>query len=298
MLQRPQISDVIILFAIAFFWGSAFSFIEIALVDVTPVTLAASRVIVGAFFLYAVVKWRRHSMPLDWPNWRDMTITGLSGNAIPFVLIAWGQQYVDSSLTAILIAIVPLSTLIFAHLFTHDEKITTAKLLGFLMGVVGVIVLSVGEDFSHLDGSGAGIIAIILATLGYGYAGIHLRKLRHLPSSVSAAGLLISSAVIAIPLAFLLESPLDLSPSANSIWALIYLGIFPSGLAIILVAKLVFRTGATFAALNNYISPMFGVGIGVLVLGDIITQQMIIAVIIIFLGIGVSKIKTQSTKKP
>ena len=291
MLEKPKISDVIILFAIAFFWGSAFSFIEVALRDVTPVTIAAVRITVGAIFLYAVVKWRGHTMPTDYANWRDMTITGLSGNAVPFVLIAWGQQYVDSSLTAILIAIVPLSTLFFAHIFTHDEKITSPKLIGFLMGVFGLIALSIGEDFSGLDASGAGIIAITLATLGYGYAGIHLRKLKHTRSSVSAAGLLISSAVVTIPFAFMLEDPLSLTPSNNSLLSLLYLGIFPSGVAIILVSKLVFRMGATFAALNNYISPVFGIAIGALLLGEHITQHMILAIILILFGIAITRIK-------
>lgn len=294
MLEKPTISDVVILFAIAFFWGSAFSFIEIALRDVTPITIAAARITVGALFLYAAVKWRGHAMPADYANWRDMTIAGLSGNAVPFVLIAWGQQYVDSSLTAILIAIVPLSTLFFAHIFTHDEKITSPRLIGFLMGVFGLIALSMGEDFSQLDASGAGIIAIILATLGYGYAGIHLRKLRHLPSSVCAAGLLISSAVVTIPLAFMLEDPLSLTPSNNSLLSLLYLGIFPSGVAIILVSKLVFRMGATFAALNNYISPIFGVTIGVLLLGEQITQYMIIAIALILSGIAITRLKPRS----
>ena len=294
MLEKPKISDVAILIAIAFFWGSAFSFIEIALLDVTPITIAAARITVGALFLYCVVKWRKLTMPRDWANWRDMTITGLSGNAVPFVLIAWGQQYVDSSLTAILIAVVPLSTLFFAHLFTHDEKITTPKLIGFLMGVLGLVALSAGEDFSKLNASGAGIIAITLATLGYGYAGIHLRKLRHLPASVSAAGLLISSCVVTIPLAFLLEHPLSLTPSNESWAALLYLGIFPSGLAIILVSKLVFRTGATFAALNNYISPLFGVTIGVLLLGEHITRHMMVAIVLILSGIAITRIKVRA----
>lgn len=296
MLEKPQISDVVILFVIAFFWGSAFSFIEVALRDVTPITIAAARIAVGALFLYAVVKWRGHTMPTDYANWHDMTITGLSGNAVPFVLIAWGQQYVDSSLTAILIAIVPLSTLFFAHIFTHDEKITSPRLIGFLMGVFGLVALSMGEDFSRLDASGAGITAITLATLGYGYAGIHLRKLKHLRSSVSAAGLLISSAVVTIPFAFMLEAPLSLTPSTNSLLSLLYLGIFPSGVAIILVSKLVFRMGATFAALNNYISPLFGVTIGVLLLGEHITQHMVIAIILILSGIAITRLKPRSKK--
>jgi drug/metabolite transporter (DMT)-like permease len=294
LLEKPKISDVATLIAIAFFWGSAFSFIEIALIDVTPLTIAAARILVGALFLYCVIKWRRQSMPTDWANWRDMTITGLSGNAIPFVLIAWGQQYVDSSLSAILIAIVPLSSLFFAHIFTHDEKITTPRLIGFLMGVFGLMALSVGQDFSTLDASGAGIIAIVLATLGYGYAGIHLRKLRHLSASVSATGLLISSAIVTVPLAFIIEQPLSLAPSNVSLAALLYLGIFPSGLAIILVSKLVFRTGATFTALNNYISPMFGVMIGVLLLGEHITRHMIFAIILILSGIAITRIKVKA----
>ncbi len=294
MLEKPKIADVGLLIAIAFFWGSAFSFIEIALLDVTPVTIAAVRISVGALFLYAVVKWRGLSMPRDYANWRDMTVTGLSGNAIPFVLIAWGQQYVDSSLTAILIAIVPLSTLVFAHLFTDDEKVTLPKLLGFLMGVLGLITLSLGEDFTKINATGAGIIAIVIATMGYGYAGIHLRKLRHLRSSVSAAGLLISSAVFTIPLAFLLESPLDLTASNQAIASLLYLGIFPSGIAIILVSKLVFRTGATFAALNNYISPLFGVTLGVLLLGERLTSHMLIAAALILSGIAITRIKIKA----
>ena len=294
MLEKPHISDVVILFAIAFFWGSAFSFIEVALRDVTPITIAAARITVGALFLYAVVKWRGYTMPTDYANWHDMTITGLSGNAVPFVLIAWGQQYVDSSLTAVLIAIVPLSTLFFAHIFTHDEKITSPKLIGFLMGVFGLIALSIGEDFSRLDASGAGIIAITLATLGYGYAGIHLRKLKHLRASVTAAGLLITSAVVTIPFALMLESPLSLTPSTNSLLSLLYLGIFPSGVAIILVSKLVFRMGATFAAPNNYISPIFGVAIGALLLGEQITQHMMIAVILILSGIAITRLKVRA----
>ena len=126
--------DFVLLILLASFWGSAFLFIKIAITSIPPMSLAAGRVAIGAMILYGIIRVSGLSLPGDIRSWLGAAGVTMAGTVFPFFLIGWGQQSVDSALTAICMASVPLFTLPLAHLMTHDEKLHITKVAGVIVG--------------------------------------------------------------------------------------------------------------------------------------------------------------------
>lgn len=287
-------SSFAILLILAFMWGSSFTFIKIALEAFGPLTIAAGRITLAALILLGVAFVRRDLWPSDRTSWFFLFALAILGNALPFFLIGWGEQNVDGGMTAVLMSVIPLTVPIMAHYFTHDEKLTPFMVLGVLIGFAGLLVL-VGPG--ALSGLGDDLIsqgAIVAAALCYGSASIVARKLSHLPLSIVAAASVSMAAFIILPMAFIFEAPFEVRLGISTIGAVIYLGLFPTALANILLFKVIKTSGASFLALNNYLVPVFGVAIASLTLGENIPPEMLTALVVIFVGIFVSNLKRKS----
>ena len=146
--------DWLIFLLLGGIWSSSFLWIKIAVQEMGPVTLVAFRVLFGLLFGIAVVIFTRTPLPRDVKSWAPLLVLGLSNVAIPFVLISWGEQTIDSAVAAILDATVPLFVILLAHIALHDDKITLPKMLGLLLGFAGVVVL-VSKDVQGLCGIAA-----------------------------------------------------------------------------------------------------------------------------------------------
>ena len=145
--QRPR--DWALLFALVAMWGSAFMFIKIAVAHVPPATIAAGRLAIGAVVLLIVIRAMGLRLPPFSGVWRQYAVLAFVGNALPFYLIAWGQRGIDSALAGILIAFMPLATLVLAHYFVRGEQVTRARAIGFVLGFIGirdVTVVAVEND--------------------------------------------------------------------------------------------------------------------------------------------------------
>src|SRR3970040_1164263 len=127
-------------------WGSSFLWIRIAVQDTGPFTLVALRLLFGLFGLLAVMKYKKLPFPRDKRTLLSLAIMGVINTALPFPLISWGETRIESSLASILNGTVPLFAIIIAHYWLHDERITLARIVGLIVGFVGVVVL-VGRDF-------------------------------------------------------------------------------------------------------------------------------------------------------
>ncbi len=288
--SRPGAVEIALLLSLATIWSSSFAFIKVAVETVPPLSVAAGRLLLAAVLIVAVTRLRGLKFPREKGLWPKFFAIGLFGNALPFFLISWGEVTIDSGLAAILMAAMPLATLVLAHFFTSDERMNPARVLGVFLGFGGVLVLIGPAALAGLGDEAIRQTAVAGGAVCYAIATVTARRLPRMPLFVSSAGALIASVVLSLPLALLIDRPWALSPSPESLGAVVVLGLFPTALAMLMYFALLQRTGATFIALNNYLIPSLGVIWGILFLGEALSPRAILALAIILAGIAVTRI--------
>jgi drug/metabolite transporter (DMT)-like permease len=267
-------------------WSSSFLWIKIAVQEVGPITLVAFRVLFGLLFGVAVILIRRPTLSRDVRSWAPMLLLGITNVAIPFFLISWGEQSIDSGVAAILDATVPLFTILIAHYFLRDDKITIPKVLGLLTGFAGVVVL-MSKDLGVSHSSLLGQLAVVLASMFYAGSGVFARKhTEDAPNIMRSVGPLISSTAVMWLAAPALEAPLKI-PQLPITWvALLWLGILGSGFAFILMYHLIHEIGPTRTSMVTYIFPLGGVILGVLFLHEQLTWEVAVGALLIIAGMA------------
>ena len=269
-------------------WSASFLWIKIALAEVGPLTLVAFRVLFGLLTGLAVAIFLRIPLPRDGRTWRIFAVLGIFNVAIPFFLITWGEQSIDSAVAAILNATVPLFTIILAHLFLHDDKITLPKITGLLIGFSGVILLLSKDLSANAHNPVLGQAAVIIASLSYASSYIYARRnTAEVPGQIRGMLPLFSASAIMWAIAPLAESPLTI-PHLPITWiALLWLGVLGTGLAMIMQYYLVHEIGPTRATLVTYIFPLGGVVLGVIFLREQLSWQLAAGAILIISSIAV-----------
>lgn len=270
-------------------WGGSFFFNEIALRALPVLSVVATRVGLGALILIAFLALRGQRLPRGRGVWGAFLAMGLLNNAVPFSLIVAGQQQLASGVASILNAATPLFTVLLAHLLTADEKMSTGKLAGVLIGFAGVAVMIGG---SALGGAGGTVLAQALclaAALSYAFAGLFGRRFRAmgLTPTTAAAGQLAGASVILVPLAGLLEQPWQLPmPGWPEIWALLGLAALSSALAYVLYFRILASAGATNLLLVTFLVPVSAILLGVLFLGEVLLPRHLAGMLLITLGLA------------
>lgn len=289
-LKRP-LSDWMMLFILVATWGSAFALIEIALTAMPPLIMVAGRLVIAAIVLVAVNAWQGHSLRLPLKNWGYFVILAVIGNCVPFFLITWGQLSIDSALAGILMAVIPLLTLLMAHFAHQSERITLYKLIGFAIGFGGIVLLVGPEALRNLGGT---TFIAQLAVLGgaacYAINVVITPFNRVSNTMITATATVLISALIMLPLALSQHPPASLHLTAESVTAVIVLGIFGTALPQLIFYRLVASAGPTFYALINYMIPVWAVIIGALFLHERPEWNAYVALALILSGIGVSQI--------
>lgn len=282
--------DIALLLVLAVLWSSSFALIKVAVDTVPPATVAAGRLALAALLLAAIMRVRDLRYP-DCPwIWMKFALVGLFGNALPFALIGWGEVTIDSGLAAILMAVMPLTTLLLAHMFTSDEKMTATRIVGVGLGLVGVLILIGPATLEGLGDQAMRQTAVAAGAVCYAISTVVAKKLPPMPHSVSASGTMIAAAAWAIPASVLVDWPLAEVPSFESAISVVLLGLFPTAFAVLIFFALLQRTGATFIALNNYLVPSLGVVWGILFLGEDPSLRAFLALCVILAGIAVTRI--------
>ncbi len=271
----------IIFIALGLIWSSSFMWIEIGLREIGPFTLVAFRVFFGLLFGVVVMAVQRVPLPRTVKEWIPLIVLGLTNIAIPFLLISWGQKSIDSGVASILDATVPLFTILAAHFMLHDDKMTTSKVLGLLVGFAGVVVL-MSKDIGASFGSLLGQLAVIIACAFYAGSAIYVRKYtQDTPGILRSMGPLVSATVIMVLAAFLFEAPFKI-PSLPITWiALLWLGIFGSGLAFLMAFYLMHEIGPTRTTMVTYLFPLGGVTLGTIFLNEVLTWQIFVGAALI-----------------
>lgn len=282
--------EIVLLVVLAGLWSSSFTFIKIAVETVPPLSVAAGRLLLGSVIFLAVLRLRGLSLPGDWSIRGRFLLIGLFANALPFSLIGWGEQTIDSGLAAILMAVMPLTTLLLAHFFTTDEKLNAPRVAGMLLGFTGVAILIGPAALQGLGDQALRQAAVAGGAVCYAIATIMAKRLPPMPDTVKAACMVIGATVLMAPVTLLVDRPWTLSPPLEALGSIVYLGIFPTALAALVFFTLLRRAGANFVALNNYLIPSLGVTWGVLFLGEALSFQSLAALAIILSGIAVSRL--------
>lgn len=258
-------------------WGSSFLWIKIAVQEIGPFTLVALRLLFGIIGLLAVVAYTRPQWPGSRRLWLVLAVLGLTNTAVPFVLISWGELHIDSAVAAVLNSTVPLFTMLIAHVFLSDDRITLPRIVGLLVGFAGVIVLlSRNLDLQGgLSGGVLGQLAVLIAALFYAGSGVFARRnTRGLSPIIQALIPLIvadSAIWLAVPLT---ESPFTL-PQLPLTWlAIAWLGLIGSCLAYLLYYYLLHSVGPTRATLVTYVFPLVGVALGVIFLNELLDWHL------------------------
>ncbi len=283
---RSRPFELGLLVLLATLWGSSYLLLKVAVETIPPVTLIAARVSIAALFLLAVIYIRRERLPTDGKSWRLLMLQSFLTASGAWTLLAWGQQYVDSSLATVLNSTSPIFVFFITLFFTRHEALNIYKLIGAGLGLGGVILI-VGAD--ALDGFGQQVIAQIAVVGGavlYACAAIHGKRFAHLPSTVTAACTMICAAACLLPASLLIDKPWTLNPSGLSILATLILSILCTGIALLLYFRLVNTLGSLGVASQAYLRVGIGVLLGVLVLGETVTPVMAAGLVAAVCGVA------------
>jgi drug/metabolite transporter (DMT)-like permease len=269
-------------------WSSSFMWIKIAVQEVGPITLVAFRVLFGLLFGVVVIFIQRVQLARSFREWSPLLLLGITNVAIPFFLISWGEQSIDSAVAAILDATVPLFTILIAHYLLHDDKMTLSKVLGLLIGFAGVVIL-MSKDIGASFGSIPGQLAVVLACAFYAGSAVFARKTTEdTPGILRSAGPLISATVVMWLATFFVESPVKI-PQLGITWiALLFLGILGSGLAFVLSYYLIHEIGPTRTSMVTYLFPLGGVILGVAFLNEELSWQLLVGGVLIIASLAVA----------
>lgn len=265
-------------------WGASFFFIAIALRELTPFTMALYRVAPAGLFLLVYLYARGGRLPSDIHNWRILAYVGAVGIAMPFTLITWGQQYIDSGLASILNATTPIFTVVMAHVFTSDERLSANRVLGVALGMAGIVALVGPEAFRGVTKQAWGELAVLGAAFCYATAGIVGRNVRGISSLSATSGTLLIASLTLVPMALLFEHPLP--PVRPATWgALAWLSIMGTALAYLLYYRLLRTVGATNTLLVTFLIPVNALLLGILLLGETLDRHAVIGMALVFCGL-------------
>jgi drug/metabolite transporter (DMT)-like permease len=269
-------------------WSSSFLWIKIAVQEIGPITLVAFRALFGLLFGIGVMVLQGVRWPRGFKSWSPLLLLGITNVAVPFFLISWGEQSIDSGVAAILDATVPLFTIVIAHLALRDDKITIPKLLGLLTGFAGVVIL-MSKDIGNSTGSIPGQLAVIAASACYAGSAVYARRFTEdTPAILRSAVPLLSATVVMWLATFSFERPVEI-PQLGITWiALLWLGILGSGLAFLLAFNLIHEIGPTRMSMVSYLFPLGGVVLGVTFLHEPLTWQLITGAVLIIISLAVA----------
>jgi drug/metabolite transporter (DMT)-like permease len=290
-MTRP-LGHWLLLFALVAMWGSAFMFTGIAVRGFTPTALVAIRLAIAAVLLTALVLVRGRSFPATRRFWLFSVAISLAGNCVPFWLISFGQQRIDSGLAGILMGIMPLTTMVLAHFFVRGERLNRTKAVGFVVGFIGLVTLIGPEALLELRGQGTEL-PYQLAVLGGAvcYA-INTIVARHRPSAdplVAAAAVMLAGSAIMLPIGGAPASTQLVAVPPASLAAMLALSIVATAIATVVFLKLVATAGPSFTSFINYLIPVWALLTGMIFLGEEPGARVLIALGLILAGIALSE---------
>ena len=298
-MRIPNTFDYILLFVLALIWSSAFFNIKIATYSYGPVMISFLRIFFGAIPVVALCLYKKIKIEAFSKDWYWFAAIGIINLVIPFFLIAYGIQKIQSNLAAILMATTPLSATVLAHFFTINEKINFIKVLGVLVGFSGIVFLF-SDNILINENNFISAVLILAGSTFYVIGGLLTLKVSHKENENVTSSILIWATIFILPISLILsyfnpsealmfKQDLHLSHRLDSTLSVIYLGTIPTGIAWLIRFKILKNNGLVFQAQVAYLIPIFGIILGYIFLNELITSKVLIALIAIILGIYLVK---------
>ena len=298
-MRNPNTFDYILLFVLALIWSSAFFNIKIATYSYGPVMISFLRIFFGAIPVVALCLYKKIKIEAFSKDWYWFAAIGIINLVIPFFLIAYGIQKVQSNLAAILMATTPLSATVLAHFFTINEKINFIKVLGVLVGFSGIVFLF-SDNILINENNFISAVLILAGSTFYVIGGLLTLKVSNKENENVTSSILIWATIFILPISLILsyfnpsealmfKQDLHLSHRLDSTLSVIYLGTIATGIAWLIRFKILKNNGLVFQAQVAYLIPIFGVIFGYIFLNELITSKVLIALIAIILGIYLVK---------
>jgi len=289
MAQRNAQIDWLVFAALGIAWGSSYLFIKIGVETLAPFTLVAGRLAIGTAVLALVLRLSRQGLPRSRNVYGHLVVVALLGIVIPFSLITWGEQSIDSALAAILNGSVPLFAIVLAALVLPDEPITVNRLVGLLIGFGGVVVLTSPNLRAGLSSSLLAELALIGSAVAYGASGVYARRyVRDVPPLTNAFLEVGFAFVISLVLAVTFGNPLATHVEASTVLAVVWLGLVGSGLAYLAFFWLLSQWGATRTSTVAYLLPVVGLVLGFVVRHEQVTLVTLVGAAMVLSGVALA----------
>lgn len=283
---------------LALLWGSSYLFIKIAVAEIPPVTLIAVRVSIAAALLLAVLQWRGERLPRDARTWRMLFLQSVFNSIGAWILLAWGQQYVDSGLASVLNSTSPIFVFFFTLLITRHEAVNGLKLAGACLGLTGVVLI-VGVDV--LEGLGrqvAGQLATLASAALYACAAIYGRRFTSISATATAAGTMLWAALCLVPASLVIDRPWTLAPSLQAMAATGMLAVFSTAVALLIYFRLIRSLGSMGVASQAYLRAGVGVLLGMVFLGEQISLTVGLGLLAAVVGVAAINFPRRARKQP
>jgi drug/metabolite transporter (DMT)-like permease len=276
MEVNMKLKHWIVFILLGLIWSTSFLWIKIGVQEIGPMALVSFRVLFGAITAIAIALYQKVQWPRDGKTWKNFAILGPTSLAIPYFLISWGERTIDSAVASILNATVPLFTIVIAHFWLNDDRITLEKALGLLVGFGGVVVLLSNDSSPGTHNSVLGQGAVILAAIFYAWTAVYARRAtQHVTGLARGAAPLITATIFMWLIAPFVEEPFQI-PTLPLTWvAAVWLGILGTGLAMLMFYYLIHEIGPTRATLVTYLFPLGGVVFGIIFLGEYLSWQLL-----------------------
>ena len=280
-----NVKEWVLIFILSIVWGGSFFFVGVAVKELPPLTIVLGRVALASMILLVIVYFKGERMPSSLSIWGAFLVMGALNNLIPFCLIVWGQTHIESGLASILNATTPIFSVVLAHFFTREEKLTLNRISGIVLGWIGVSVLIGIESLRGFGLEVFGQIAVLGAAVSYAFAAIYGRRFKDINPITVATGMLCGSTIMMIPLTLYFDQPWNLAPSAMTIMSIFGLAAISTSLAYIIYFHVLATAGPTNLLLVTFLIPISAIGLGVMVLGEQLGWEVFVGMGMIFLGL-------------
>jgi drug/metabolite transporter (DMT)-like permease len=283
-----------LLFILSAIWGSAFIAIKISLEYFSPSSVASYRLISASIFLFIFYIIGKYKVYLNRYDLTMLIFVGIVGNFLPFYLISWSEQHIQSSTAGILMGVGPILTLILSHFLTKDDRFSISKLISISIGFIGVMFIFEIDMFFNINSSNSiqliSKFLIILAALGYMISNIvAYNTLKHIDSFSITFFATFFGALVSIPFLLISEFNQPSNFTLKSVLPILYLGLFPTALAFQLRYHITKTSGPVFLSYVAYLIPIFALIWGNILLSEKIHFSSIIGIILILFGVYVGR---------
>ena len=260
--------------------------------NTNPVTVASLRLVIAAIFLYSYYKLTNYKSKLQTKTLILIFFIGLIGNFIPFFLISWSEQYIQSNTAGLLLSVAPIFALIFSHFLTKDDRFSFRKFISIVIGLIGVLFIIDFDTLTNISSQNSGNIipkiAVIVAALGYVISSILAYNLKNVSTIELATFVTINAAIISLPFLFFSELNNPSLLSFNTFLPIIYLGLFPTAIAYVLRFYIISKAGPIFLSYVAYLIPIFAIFWGYIFLKETIALSTGIGVMFVLIGVFIS----------